>query len=91
MLDIDYLKIDQAFVRQMGTNEAVNSIVKTIIQLGKNINVALIAEGIEERHQEETLLAYGCEYGQGYLYSKPIPATAFRKLLEADNPQASIS
>jgi len=80
-LPIDYLKIDQAFIRQMDTNPKMKSIVKTIIQLGENLGVELIAEGIEEDYHAQLLIDYGCRYGQGYLFSRPVPAEEIEGLL----------
>jgi len=83
-LPIDYLKIDQAFIRDMYENIKTKSIVKTIIQLGHNLGVELVAEGIEEPQQAAKVMAYGCHYGQGYLYSRPLPAEELAGLLEAN-------
>ncbi|WLV24488.1 bifunctional diguanylate cyclase/phosphodiesterase [Aciduricibacillus chroicocephali] len=84
-MPIDHLKIDQAFVRFMDTNPKLRPIVKTIIQLGENLGVELIAEGIEEQHIAEELTAYGCRYGQGYLYSRPVPPEEIVRMIEQEH------
>lgn len=71
-LPIHYLKIDRSFVRDMMHKPKINSIVKTIIDMGKNLNLQIIAEGIEEESQLELLKEYGCNTGQGYYFSKPL-------------------
>lgn len=81
-LPIDYLKIDQSFVREMMTNSNDAAIVKTIIELGDNLGYGLIAEGVETKQQLEFLHNLGCHYIQGYYFSRPMPvdeATVFLK------------
>lgn len=73
-LPIDYLKIDQSFTMEMLTHSPMQSIVQTIIDMGRNLDMELIAEGIEEPGQSSLLQHYGCQFGQGYLFSKPLPA-----------------
>lgn len=73
-LPIDYLKIDRSFTMEMLTHPPIQSIVKTIIDMGRNLNMELIAEGIEEDDQSSILANCGCQFGQGYLFSKPLPA-----------------
>lgn len=72
-LPIDYLKIDRSFTAEMGTHAPMQSIVQTIIDMGRNLDVLLIAEGIEDVQQAELLKRGGCQLGQGYLFSRPIP------------------
>ncbi len=71
-LPIDYLKIDMSFTSEMLTHPPMQSIVQTIIDMGRNLNIALIAEGIEEEQQSILLKEGGCQLGQGYLFSKPL-------------------
>ncbi|TDF41866.1 GGDEF domain-containing protein [Alteromonadaceae bacterium M269] len=75
--DIDKLKIDQSFVRHIQTEQADESIVRTIIDLGRNLHLKLIAEGVEEIEQLEILKSLGCDEIQGYFFSKPLPENAF--------------
>lgn len=70
---IDRLKIDQSFTQEMLTHDKTCSIVKTIIDMGNNLGLELVAEGIETQEQEEAMLEFGCQYGQGYHISRPLP------------------
>jgi diguanylate cyclase (GGDEF)-like protein len=78
---VDTLKIDQSFVRDIATDQDSGAIVKAIISLGRNLNLTVLAEGIETDDQFRFLLANGCDEGQGYLMSKPIPNKNFVDLL----------
>jgi EAL domain-containing protein (putative c-di-GMP-specific phosphodiesterase class I) len=80
-LRVDRLKIDQSFIRDIPTNAQMMAIVKTIIQLGRNLNLAITAEGVETAAQLCTLRELGCDEAQGYLIAKPLPAEMFAKLL----------
>ncbi len=71
-LDVDKLKIDRAFVNEIQKNPNEGSIAKMIVQLGKNLGLSIIAEGVESEMQANTLLSYDCHIAQGYLYSKPL-------------------
>ena len=70
---IDTLKIDQAFVRDIQSNHGNLAIVDTIMSLGKNLNLSIIAEGIETEEELNCLDALNCKYFQGYYFSKPVP------------------
>lgn len=74
---VDALKIDMSFVKDMLVDKSDFEIVKTIISLGHSMNFSLVAEGIETAEHAKQLLALGCPYGQGYHYSKPLPADDF--------------
>ena len=71
-LPLDELKIDQSFIKDVDTNSRNAAIVQTIITMSKNLNLTLIAEGVEEESQREFLLEHGCTSYQGYLFEKPI-------------------
>ena len=79
--DFDVLKIDKSFVDNVakGTNRRI---VQTIMDLARNLEVKTVAEGIEEMDQVEVLRSMACPYGQGYIYSRPVPESDFRRLLE---------
>lgn len=68
---IDILKIDRSFINQM-KNEAGLEIVKTIVNLAHNLKMQVVAEGVENSNQSKCLKELGCEYAQGYLFSKPL-------------------
>lgn len=71
---IDTLKIDQSFVRDIVTDSNDAAIATTIIDLARNMNLNVIAEGIEDEAQRRFLHSHGCRYGQGYLFSTPMSA-----------------
>ncbi len=66
------LKIDRTFVGKMDTDAKSEEIVRTIIRLAENLNLEVVAEGIENEQQFQRLHELGCHYGQGYLFSKPV-------------------
>ncbi|UUM32962.1 putative bifunctional diguanylate cyclase/phosphodiesterase [Vibrio japonicus] len=68
---IDYIKVDAAFIRNMVSNKASERIVWLIIQLAKQLNVELIAEGVETKQALDKLYSMGCEHIQGYYFSRP--------------------
>lgn len=78
---IDRLKIDQSFIRNALTNNDDMAIARTIIGLGRSLNLKVIAEGVETREHEAFLLAEGCDEVQGYRYSKPVPFDQFREFV----------
>lgn len=69
---IDYLKIDKSFIKELLEDSNNKAIVKTIIEMGHNLNYKVIAEGIENEKQLSYLKKMNCHYGQGYLFSKPL-------------------
>ena len=68
------MKIDRSFVANMGQDEEAKAIVKTCIILGHELNMQVVAEGVETHEQAEILKLLGCDVGQGYFYSKPVIA-----------------
>ncbi|WP_061237630.1 bifunctional diguanylate cyclase/phosphodiesterase [Ectopseudomonas composti] len=73
-LPLDKIKIDKSFVQDLLEDEDDATIVRAIIQLGKSLGMQVIAEGVETAEQEAYIIAQGCHEGQGYFYSKPLPA-----------------
>ncbi|MFQ5580013.1 MAG: EAL domain-containing protein, partial [Nitrospiria bacterium] len=82
---IHSLKIDQSFTRGLPDNPDNAAITNMIIALADQLKIDVIAEGIETKEQRNYLLAQGCGFGQGYLFSRPLPAEAFSLLLKADS------
>ncbi len=78
------LKIDKAFVNNLQSNPADKSLVKAIIAMAKALNLQVIAEGVEDNYQANLLTEMQCDYGQGYLFSKAVPADEFKQLLMND-------
>ncbi|MDW6003582.1 EAL domain-containing protein [Vibrio mangrovi] len=78
---IDVLKIDRSFVHDMNDDPQSLDIVKTIVQLAKSLRLNIVAEGIEETHQQSLLAEMGCELGQGYLYHQPLGLDHFMTIL----------
>lgn len=78
---IDLLKVDRSFVSAMEENTENGEIVRTVIALAKALKLKVVAEGIESIHQFHQLRILGCEYGQGYLFSKPMPVADTERLL----------
>ena len=83
-LHIDYLKIDRLFVLNLKPDSDDLALCEAIIVMAHKLGLKVIAEGIETKQQSDLLTAAGCDYGQGYLFSKPIPAKEFETLLSAD-------
>ncbi|MBE9143351.1 EAL domain-containing protein [Planktothrix mougeotii] len=69
---IDTLKIDRSFVRQIGSNQGEIELIRTIITLAHGLGMDVVAEGIETKSQLNQLSLLGCEWGQGFLFSKPL-------------------
>ncbi|NOQ17596.1 MAG: EAL domain-containing protein [Methyloprofundus sp.] len=80
--DIDYLKIDQSFTRNLSADSNDMILSEAIIVMAHKLGLKVIAEGMETERQRQLLLAAGCDYGQGYLFSKPVPAKEFIKLID---------
>ena len=79
---INTLKVDRSFVSQMEDGSENGEIVRTVVALAKTLGLDVIAEGIESIHQLHQLRILGCEYGQGYLFSRPVPVEEAERLLE---------
>jgi len=78
----DILKIDRAFVRDLGRSEEHSPIIRAIIDMAKRLQMKTVAEGVENAKQAAVLCELGCDYAQGFLYSKPVAAHHCRVLLE---------
>jgi EAL domain-containing protein (putative c-di-GMP-specific phosphodiesterase class I) len=80
-LPVDRLKLDQSFIQAMATDRKAAAIVRSVVALGRELNVEVLAEGIESERQLEMLIAMGCQQGQGNLLAHSVPAKAARELL----------
>lgn len=91
-LPLDKIKIDKSFVQDLIDDDDDATIVRAIIQLGKSLGMQVIAEGVETPEQEAYIISEGCHEGQGYLYSKPLPARellAYLKQAQLSNIEVS--
>jgi len=79
---INTLKVDRSFVSTMEDGSENGEIVRTVIALAKTLKLNVVAEGIETIHQLHQLRILGCEYGQGYLFSRPVPHDEAERLIE---------
>lgn len=89
-LPLNNLKIDRAFVSQMIDEAESREIVKTIVLLAQNLNLETVAEGIETKEQLEALRRLGCQYGQGYLFAKPLDVEDAAEFIRASLPDHRI-
>lgn len=80
-LPLNQLKIDQSFIRDILIDQSDKAIVGTIISMAHNLDLSVIAEGVETPEQQQLLLGLGCTHYQGYLYSKPVSISEFEDLL----------
>jgi EAL domain-containing protein (putative c-di-GMP-specific phosphodiesterase class I) len=79
--EVEILKIDQSFTRQLVENPQDEAIVRAIVQMAHSLNLTVLAEGIENRQTLERLVALGCDLGQGFLWAPGMPVKDFEKLL----------
>jgi EAL domain-containing protein (putative c-di-GMP-specific phosphodiesterase class I) len=76
-LPVDELKIDQSLVRGMAANDRGECIVRTIVELGHNLGLQVVAEGVEGREDLESLIGLECDHAQGFFFSQPLPRREF--------------
>ena len=84
---IDTLKIDRSFIRDMRKSKSVLGLVKSIITISENLEIDIIAEGVEEIEEAELLSQLHCDTAQGFYFSKPVAESAIFALLEDCNPR----
>ena len=83
----DILKVDRSFVRDLGMNSTANALIQSLVSLGDAMDLSVIAEGIENEDQLKLLRLVQCEYVQGFLISRPIPAEEITDLLARLGPE----
>lgn len=81
---VDHIKIDQSFVHKLQNDEGDKAIVSTIIELGRKLGMRVTAEGVETESQKQLLQEWGADFGQGYLFFKPIEASKIASILRRD-------
>ena len=85
---LDELKIDRAFVIDLPGGRADEAIVRTVVELGHSLDMSVTAEGIETEAQRECLTRLGCDTGQGFLFSRPVPAEQLLESMAGEAPAA---
>lgn len=90
-LPVDCLKIDKSFVDSIGTDKVTSSVVGHIIELGKSLNLNLVAEGVESEEQAAYLRAHGVRYAQGWLFSRALPLADLRVALDRQHRRHAIA
>lgn len=80
--EFDVIKLDMGFVQKIGLNKKNNNILISVIELAHRLDMKVVAEGVETKEQLDFLKNYGCDYIQGYYFSKPLPQKEFEELLE---------
>jgi EAL domain-containing protein (putative c-di-GMP-specific phosphodiesterase class I) len=79
--DIDYLKIDRSFVKDLTSNDSDLALTEAIIVMAHKLGIKTIAEGVETEQQRDLLESFGCDYMQGFLYSPAVPAEEFARMI----------
>ena len=79
--DIDYLKIDRSFISNLDSESNDSILCEAIITMAHRLGMKVIAEGVETDSQKQLLMAMGCDYGQGYFFSKPLTVDKFEVFL----------
>ena len=87
-LPIQEIKIDRSFVMNMLADANDRMIVRATVELGKNLGLQVVAEGVEDRETWDTLASFGCDEAQGYFFSRPIPSDEFWRWLSVRDPNA---
>lgn len=85
-LDIDCLKIDQSFVRNLSPGSTDLTLCKAIIAMAHELGMQVVAEGVETEQQHQLLMEAGCDHGQGYWYGRPMPPAQFEAWVRARKP-----
>jgi EAL domain-containing protein (putative c-di-GMP-specific phosphodiesterase class I) len=80
------LKIDRSYLEEIADNNKLLAVVTNIVQLANDIDAVSVAEGIENKEQLDLLRELGCDYGQGYYWSRPIPVEDLSILLQSPHP-----
>jgi EAL domain-containing protein (putative c-di-GMP-specific phosphodiesterase class I) len=89
-IPIDTIKIDKSFTQGIDTSEDSLSIVRSVIQLSRNLGIEVVAEGVENENHLRLLRELECDLAQGYYLSRPVPASEFEKLISGWNESFSL-
>lgn len=82
-LPVDVVKIDRSFVSDIGSDTARRAIVQAVTDLGHALGLTIVAEGIEREDEAQMVRALGCDLGQGFLFSRPVPAADALEMVQA--------
>ena len=88
-LPVSTLKIDRVFIADMADMFESSAMIQAIVTLAHNMNLKVIAEGVERADQLAALLALECDYAQGYYFSRPMPAAEAERFARAQSPALS--
>ena len=88
---IDIIKIDRSIIRNIATDTSSAKLVNFVLRLAEETMVSVVAEGIEQREQMDLLKSWGCDFGQGYLIAKPMPAESVLAFVNRYSHQRSDS
>ncbi|WP_022851842.1 EAL domain-containing protein [Limisalsivibrio acetivorans] len=89
-IPIDTLKIDKSFIMNIENDEDSRAIVRTVVQLAHNLNISVVAEGVESAEHVRLLNEMECELAQGYFFSRPVPADEFEEFLSEWEKQVKV-
>jgi diguanylate cyclase (GGDEF)-like protein/PAS domain S-box-containing protein len=90
-LDIDFLKIDQSFVRNLAPDSTDLTLCKAIIAMANALGMQVVAEGVETAEQRDLLRQAGCHFGQGYLFARPMAADVFERWMRDSTPASRMA
>jgi len=88
---IDSIKIDQSFVRNLYAGSTDLALCKAIVTMAHELGMTVVAEGVETSEQRDLLVAVGCDYGQGYLFAKPLGVRDFEAFYQQNRGDADAS
>jgi diguanylate cyclase (GGDEF)-like protein/PAS domain S-box-containing protein len=81
---VNMLKIDRSFVQELPDSEHARNLVSSVVQLAHSLGLEPLAEGVETEEQRRFLVDHGCRYGQGFLFSRPLPTDQIKSFYEGD-------
>jgi len=82
-LPVDILKIDMKFTKRLGEDPSCAAVVRAVLEIGRTLDVSVVAEGVETTEQAELLREYGCELVQGFLFARPVDEGELERTLRA--------
>jgi EAL domain-containing protein (putative c-di-GMP-specific phosphodiesterase class I) len=88
-MPVDIVKVDRSFVQGMSADSIDRELVAAVVGMGRALKLFVVAEGIETAEQAEALRELGCQIGQGYLFSRPLPGEDMDALLAVELPRSA--